>query len=80
MYIFGSLLLVCSLAGIPIMAKARRSSRWFDRDDEVGFNHRAALRAEGFTPRSFQNKPVVGIHPWGELNNCNCTCAQLPTR
>src|SRR5262249_41985467 len=57
---------------IPMMAKARRSSRWFDRDDEVGFNHRAALRAEGFTPRSFQNKPVVGIcNSWSELNNCN---------
>jgi L-arabonate dehydrase len=49
-----------------------RSSRWFDRNDEVGFNHRAALRSEGFSPRSFQGRPVVGIcNSWSELNNCN---------
>ena len=54
------------------MANNRRSARWFDRDDEVGFNHRVALRAEGFTPRSFENKPVIGIcNSWSELNNCN---------
>jgi L-arabonate dehydrase len=54
------------------MAKNRRSARWFDRDDEIGFNHRAALRSEGFTPRSFENKPVIGIcNSWSELNNCN---------
>ena len=54
------------------MANNRRSARWFDRDDEVGFNHRVALRAEGFTPRSFDNKPVIGIcNSWSELNNCN---------
>jgi L-arabonate dehydrase len=49
-----------------------RSSRWFNRDDEVGFNHRAALRSEGYSPRSFENRPVVGIcNSWSELNNCN---------
>jgi len=49
-----------------------RSSSWFNRNDEVGFNHRAALRSEGFTPRSFQGRPVVGIcNSWSELNNCN---------
>ena len=54
------------------MANTRRSARWFDRDDEVGFNHRVALRAEGFTPRSFENKPVIGVcNSWSELNNCN---------
>ena len=54
------------------MTKNLRSSRWFNRDDEVGFNHRAALRSEGFTPSSFQNKPVIGIcNSWSELNNCN---------
>ncbi|MGH9511389.1 MAG: IlvD/Edd family dehydratase [Terriglobales bacterium] len=54
------------------MTKKWRSSRWFDRDDEVGFNHRAALRSEGFTPRAFENKPVIGIcNSWSELNNCN---------
>jgi L-arabonate dehydrase len=54
------------------MANNRRSARWFNRDDEVGFNHRVALRAEGFTPRSFENKPIIGIcNSWSELNNCN---------
>jgi len=54
------------------MPRSWRSSRWFDRDDEVGFNHRAALRSEGYTPRSFENRPVVGIcNSWSELNNCN---------
>ena len=54
------------------MANNRRSARWFDRDDEVGFNHRVALRAEGFTPSSFENKPIIGIcNSWSELNNCN---------
>lgn len=54
------------------MASNWRSSRWFERDDEVGFNHRSALRCEGFTPRSFEGRPVVGIcNSWSELNNCN---------
>ncbi len=54
------------------MTSSWRSFRWFNRDDEVGFNHRAALRSEGFTPRSFENRPVVGIcNSWSELNNCN---------
>src|SRR3989440_11698324 len=55
-----------------IMAGPWRSSRWFNRDDEIGFNHRAALRSEGYTPRSFENRPVIGIcNSWSELNNCN---------
>ncbi len=49
-----------------------RSARWFDRDDDVGFNHRASLRSEGFTPKAFSGKPVIGIcNSWSELNNCN---------
>lgn len=54
------------------MGKTLRSSRWFDRDDEIGFNHRAALRSEGFCPRAFEGRPVVGIcNSWSEFNNCN---------
>ena len=49
-----------------------RSARWFDRNDEVGFNHRAALRSEGLTPGAFEGKPIVGIcNSWSEFNNCN---------
>jgi L-arabonate dehydrase len=54
------------------MTAKLRSSRWFDRNDEVGFNHRAALRSEGLTPGAFEAKPVVGIcNSWSEFNNCN---------
>lgn len=54
------------------MSRRLRSARWFDRDDDIGFNHRASLRAEGFTPQAFLGKPVIGIcNSWSELNNCN---------
>ena len=54
------------------MTNMLRSSRWFDRNDEIGFNHRAALRSEGFTPGAFEGRPVVGIcNSWSEFNNCN---------
>ncbi len=54
------------------MATKLRSSRWFETQDEVGFLHRAALRAEGFTPKAFAGRPLIGIcNSWSELNNCN---------
>ncbi len=49
-----------------------RSARWLAPDNDTGFQHRAALRSEGFTPQSFAGKPVIGIcNSWSELNNCN---------
>lgn len=54
------------------MAFQLRSSRWFDLDNDIGFQHRAALRSEGFTRQSFSGRPVIGIcNSWSELNNCN---------
>jgi len=49
-----------------------RSARWFEPDNDTGFQHRAALRSEGFTRRAFSGRPVIGVcNSWSELNNCN---------
>jgi dihydroxy-acid dehydratase len=49
-----------------------RSARWFQPDNDIGFQHRAALRAEGFSRQAFSGRPVIGIcNSWSELNNCN---------
>src|SRR5437867_2330113 len=55
------------------MAQIRLRSRdWFGKNDRWGLAHRAWLRAEGFSSRDFQDKPVIGIaNSWSELNNCN---------
>lgn len=49
-----------------------RSARWFSPDNDIGFQHRAAMRSEGFTRAAFSGKPVIGVcNSWSELNNCN---------
>ncbi|MBC8076850.1 MAG: dihydroxy-acid dehydratase, partial [Chloroflexales bacterium] len=49
-----------------------RSAEWFEGRDELGPQHRAALRALGWTPEFFRGKPVIGIaNSWSELNSCN---------
>ena len=49
-----------------------RSQKWFDRNEREGMNRRAYLRAEGFTARHFDGKPVIGIcNSWSELTTCN---------
>jgi L-arabonate dehydrase len=54
------------------MAVTLRSAKWFAPDNDTGFQHRAALRSEGFTPEAFAGRPVIGIcNSWSELNNCN---------
>src|SRR5437762_5067974 len=55
-----------------------RSAKWFEPDDDTGFQHRAALRAEGFTREAFRDRPVIGIcNSWSELNNCNVHLRQV---
>jgi dihydroxy-acid dehydratase len=55
-----------------------RSRDWFGKDDRWGVAHRAWLRAEGFSERVFQGKPVIGIcNSWSELNNCNAHLRQV---
>lgn len=49
-----------------------RSSEWFYGRDELGMQHRAALRTMGFDAERFKGRPVIGIaNSWSELNNCN---------
>jgi len=49
-----------------------RSRDWFGKRDRWGLAHRAWLRAEGFSERVFEGKPVIGVcNSWSELNNCN---------
>lgn len=55
-----------------------RSAEWFYGRDELGFQHRAALRSMGIDPSRFKDKPVVGIaNSWSELNNCNMNLRQV---
>ncbi len=55
-----------------------RSRKWFGKNDRWGLAHRAWLRAEGFSERVFQGKPVIGIcNSWSELNNCNAHLRQV---
>ena len=54
------------------MGNKLRSAKWFDPDTDTGFQHRAALRSEGFTKECFAGRPVIGIcNSWSELDNCN---------
>src|SRR5690349_16514075 len=49
-----------------------RSQQWWSEPNYESFVRRAWMRAEGFTPEVFQNKPVIGIcNSWSELTNCN---------
>src|SRR3984957_21067312 len=49
-----------------------RSEEWFYGRDELGFQHRAALRTMGIKVEQFRGRPVIGIaNSWSELNNCN---------
>ncbi len=55
-----------------------RSRAWFGKDDRWGMAQRAWLRAEGFSERVFEGKPVIGIcNSWSELNNCNAHLRQV---
>ena len=54
------------------MGKQLRSARWFEPDNDTGFQHRASLRSQGFTRHALAGRPVIGIcNSWSELNNCN---------
>ncbi len=55
-----------------------RSRDWFGGSDRWALAHRAWLRAEGFSERVFEGKPVIGIcNSWSELNNCNAHLRQV---
>lgn len=49
-----------------------RSQEWFSRRDELGLQHRSALRTMGIDADLYKDRPVIGIaNSWSELNNCN---------
>lgn len=55
-----------------------RSQSWFGGINRYGFSHRSSMRAQGFSPDVFDNKPVVGIcNSWSELNQCNSHLRQV---
>jgi dihydroxy-acid dehydratase len=55
-----------------------RSREWFETQDLSSLTHRAYLRAEGFTARVFDGKPVIGIcNSWSELTTCNAHLRQV---
>jgi len=55
-----------------------RSEEWFNGRDELGLQHRSALRSMGFDADRFRGRPVIGIaNSWSELNNCNITLRSL---
>jgi dihydroxy-acid dehydratase len=61
-----------------VSAPTLRSRDWFGKNDRWGLTHRAWLRAEGFSERVFEGKPVIGIcNSWSELNNCNAHLRQV---
>ncbi len=55
-----------------------RSAEWFYGRDELGFQHRAALRCMGINPDRYKGRPVIGIaNSWSELNNCNMNLREV---
>lgn len=54
------------------MSNRFRSAEWFYGRDELGFQHRSALRSMGIDVDQFEGRPVIGIaNSWSELNNCD---------
>ncbi len=54
--------------------KKRRSHEWFYGRDELGFQHRGALRSIGIDMDAYKGQPIIGIaNSWSEFNNCNLT-------
>jgi len=55
-----------------------RSSRWFAGRNDLGFQHRSALRSMGIDADAYAGRPVIGIaNSWSELNNCNMNLREL---
>ena len=55
-----------------------RSSKWLNAKDIHGFLRRGGLKAQGFSPKGFKDKPIIGIcNSWSELNHCNSHLRQV---
>src|SRR5260370_40394434 len=50
----------------------RRSQEWFGASGRAGMVYRSWMRNQGFGPRVFDGRPVIGIATtWSELAPCN---------
>lgn len=57
-----------------------RSAQWFARDDEVGLEHRAAMRAAGHPVSVDGDQPVIGVlNSASDMNPCNLPLNSLAT-
>ncbi len=53
-------------------ATRRRSQAWFGAEGRAGMAHRSWMRNQGYGPRVFDGRPVIGIATtWSELAPCN---------
>ena len=52
--------------------KILRSAEWFGTKDLEGFLHRAGLKNQGWSEKSFAGRPIIGIaNSWSEATHCN---------
>lgn len=50
----------------------RRSEAWIERQDLDGFLHRTGLKAAGYAPEAYRDRPIIGIcNSWSEMVHCN---------
>ena len=58
--------------------KILRSEEWFGTRDLEGFLHRAGLKNQGWSEKSFAGRPVIGIaNSWSEATHCNAHLRDL---
>jgi dihydroxy-acid dehydratase len=54
------------------MSDERRSQSWFGAEGRMGMVYRSWMRNQGFGPKVFDGRPVIGIATtWSELAPCN---------
>lgn len=55
-----------------------RSHNWFYVANELGIQHKGALRSAGINMDRYSGQPIIGIaNTWSELNNCNMSLRQI---
>ncbi|MDP4130570.1 MAG: dihydroxy-acid dehydratase [Bacteroidota bacterium] len=55
-----------------------RSHHWFYAANELGIQHKGALRSAGINMDSYSGQPIIGIaNTWSELNSCNMSLRQI---
>ena len=61
-----------------IRQNTNRSGKWLDTPELYSWLRKAAFNSQGFNPKSYENKPVIGIcNSWSELTHCNQNLRQL---